>query len=105
MAMMPTGMYDEKVKEALELLETLPEEEGAEPFDPTDPEAKKKLMAELQGFREGKMDEDDKDIPDANANMMFEFSQMMTQWDALVADYERRDAEEKAEAEKAAEGK
>ena len=84
---MSGGMFDDKIQELMKLIDEkgiveVPPEEGGL--------TKEELMQELRG---GTNDE----VLVGNQASMAEFSIMMSQWDALVADYERRDAEEAAE--------
>lgn len=88
---MPMGMYDDNVSEIMKLMDEHPELF----VDENSPEAaslpsKEDLLAELvQGSQS--------EVLIGQEAAMAEYSMMMTQWDALVADYERREAEEAAE--------
>ena len=85
---MPSGMFDDKLQEVMKLLEQaeeLPQEEGTEQLP-----SKEELLREL-------MEGDKEEVLAGEQAAMAEFSMMMRQWDALVADYERREAEEAAE--------
>ena len=85
---MPSGMFDDKLQEVMKLLEQaeeLPQEEGTEQLP-----SKEELLREL-------MEGDKEEVLAGEQAAMAEFSMMMRQWDALVADYERREAEEATE--------
>ena len=95
---MGAGMYDEKIRELFQLMD----EKGiVEEENPKTPEElakeKEELMREL---REGSSADENNPA----SSVAFEYNVMMQQFEALVADYERRDAEEKAETEAAAKG-
>ena len=85
------GMYDEKIQELMQLMD----EKGVVEEGERSPEElaseKEELIRELEQRQPGGAT--------AEQSAMFEFQMMMQQWDALVADYERREAEEQAEAE------
>ena len=92
----PKGMFGSELQDVMKLLD---EQETASPEVESDPSegtvpSKEELLKELmQG-----------EYIDAIASenpAMFEFSMMMKQWEALVEDFERRDAEEAAEHQKA----
>lgn len=90
---MPTGMFDDKLQEVMKLLEQkadLAAELGEQPQE--EASSKEELMREL-------LEEDKDEVLVGEQAAMAEFSMMMQQWDALVADYERREAEEAAERE------
>lgn len=94
---MPTGMFDDKLQEVMKLLEQVEEQapEGEQPEEKLS--SKEEMLRELM---EGDKDE----VLAGEQAAMAEFSMMMRQWDALVADYERREAEEAAEREAAEHG-
>lgn len=84
---MPGGMYDNKIKEVMKLLEE--QEESSEAAEEAKAEqSRDELLEELIKNDEAFM---------AGNAAMAEFSIMMKQWEALVEDYERREAEEEAE--------
>lgn len=90
---MPTGMFDDKLQEVMKLLEQkadLAAELGEQPVE--EASSKEELMREL-------LEEDKDQVLVGEQAAMAEFSMMMRQWEALVADYERREAEEAAEQE------
>lgn len=92
---MPSGMFDDKLQEVMKLLEQaeeLPEEVGEEQLP-----SKEDILHEL-------MERDKDEVLAGEQAAMAEYSLMMRQWEALVADYERREAEEAAECEAAEHG-
>lgn len=95
---MPSGMYDDKLAEVMKLLEQAEEEAPEEGEQPQEKLPSKEAM--LRELMEGDKDE----VLVGKQAAMAEFSMMMRQWDALVADYERREAEEAAEREAAERG-
>ncbi len=85
-------MHDPKLQELFQLLEEQEKKgpvEGAEEFKV--PGSKEELLKEL-------LESDKDEVLVGEQAAMAEYAIMMRQWDALVADYERREAEEKAEA-------
>lgn len=88
----PAGMFDGELGEVMKLLEQKCDaaaELGDQAEEETMP-SKEELMRELM---EGEKDE----VLGGKQAAMAEFSMMMRQWEALVEDYERREAEEEAE--------
>lgn len=96
MSTMPSGMFDDKLQEVMKLLEEKAVEAPmTEETEEAPLRSKEDLMRELM---EGDKDE----VLTGEQAAMAEFSMMMRQWEALAADYERREAEEAAEREASA---
>lgn len=91
---MPHELFDENLQEVMKLLEQKAgaAEEMEAGTDGYDIPSKEAVMRDLE---EGDKDE----VLVGEQAAMAEFSMMMRQWEALVEDYERREAEELAEAE------
>jgi len=92
----PKGMFGKELQDVMKLLD---EQETASPEVESDSSEgtvprKEELLKEL-------MQGEDIDAIASENPAMFEFSMMMKQWEALVEDYERREAEEAAERQKA----
>lgn len=87
-----TGMFDDKLQEVMKLLD----EQGVEEVQNEPMRSKEELIQEL-------MDQDTEEALTKNQAAYMEYSMMMKQWEALVEDYERREAEETA-ASQSAEG-
>lgn len=89
---MPTGMFDDQIGEIMKLVDEHPElfvHETAE--EAAQRPSKEALMQDLTQASQGTV------LTGEDAALV-EHSIMMSQWDALVADYERREAEERAAA-------
>ncbi len=80
----PPGMYDDKLKEVFKLLEESAEESEQEQENAE--ETTENLLKELEGLNNNPLQGEEA--------AMAEFSIMMKQWEALVEDYERQEAEE-----------
>lgn len=85
---MPSGMHDDKIKEVMKLLEEQGDSSEAVEEEAKVEQSREELLEELI--------KNDEAFIAGNAAMA-EFSIMMKQWEALVEDYERREAEEEAE--------
>jgi len=96
MSTMPSGMFDDKLQEVMKLLEAkanstdLMEDPEEAPLP-----SKEDVMRQL-------IESDKDEVLTGEQAAMVEFSMMMRQWEALAADYERREAEEADEAEASA---
>jgi hypothetical protein len=91
----PSGMFDDKLQEVMNLLEERGEEAPDAEEIPT-MKTKEEVIKEL-------LDADEEEVLDKNQTAIVEYSMMMKQWEALMEDYERREAEEES-AKKEAEG-
>lgn len=93
MSAMPNGMFDDNLQEVMKLLEEKVDDTSIQeaPEEEAMP-SKEDLLRELM---EGDKDE----VLSGEQAAMAEYSIMMRQWEALAADYERREAEEAAEGE------
>ena len=89
---MPGGMgiYDEKIQELMKFMDEKGVVEEGEPSPEQLAKEKEELMRQLEQRQPSGAT--------AEESAMYEFQMMMQQWDSLVADYERREAEEQAEA-------
>ena len=85
---MPSGMHDDKIKEVMKLLEEQGDSSEAVEEEAKVEQSREELLEELI--------KNDEAFIAGNAAMA-EFSIMMKQWEALVEDYERREAEEETE--------
>lgn len=84
----PSGMFDDKLQEVMKLLE----EQGAEVPETEEIPAfksKEEVIREL-------LEDDKEETLTKDQTAFIEYSMMMKQWEALMEDYERREAEEKA---------
>lgn len=88
---MPNEMFDDKLQEVMKLLEDKAGSAAALGEDELEPlKSKEEILSEL-------MEKDKDEVLTGEQAAMAEFSMMMRQWEALVEDYERREAEEAAE--------
>lgn len=90
----PTGMFDDKLQEVMKLLEEQGEEMQEAQDEPM--KSKEELLQEL-------MNQDNEDTLAKNHAAFVEYSMMMKQFEALMEEYERQEAEEEA-ARRATEG-
>jgi len=86
----PNGMFDEKIQEVMSLLEDQGEEtpEMDELQSELGTKSKEEMLNELV--------EDTNEVLTGNLAAYQEYSIMMKQWEALMEDYEQREAEEEA---------
>jgi len=94
---MPTGMFDGKIKELMQLLEESEAQGGQAPEEEQPMPTKEELLKEL-------MAEEENEVLTGHQAAALEFQMMMTHFEALAADYERREAEEAAQKKAAEEG-
>ncbi len=88
---MPNEMFDVKLQEVMKLLEGKADAAAALGEEEMEPlRSKEEILSEL-------MEKDKDEVLHGEQAAMAEFSMMMRQWEALVEDYERREAEEAAE--------
>lgn len=93
---MPNELFDENLQEVMKLLEQ--KAGAAEQLEAgADDDEMPSKEAVMRKLTEGDKDE----VLVGEQAAMAEFSMMMRQWESLVEDYERREAEERAEAEAA----
>lgn len=90
---LPADMYDGELKEVLKLLE----QQDAQADGPAQEEGQAAMPSKEELIKE-LMEGDKDEVLSGEQAAMVEFSMMMKQWEALVEDYERREAEEAAEA-------
>lgn len=93
----PSGMFDDKLQDIMKLLD----EQGAEAFETE--EAQPELVQSKDELIKELLDQDTEEVLDQNQAAFVEYSMMMKQWEALMEDYERQEAEEET-ARQAAEG-
>lgn len=95
---LPRGMFDDKLQELMDLLDEQGDNTAEEPVaeEPVKLKSKDEMISEL-------MAEEKDEVLAGDQAAMYEYSMMMKQWEALMEDYERQEAEEKA-ASQAAEG-
>ena len=87
---MPMGMYDDKIKELMRLLEESEAQEGGTPSEELPMPSKEEIMKELVA-------EDEHEPLTGNQAAMVEFQMMMRQFEVMAAEYERLEAEEAAQ--------
>lgn len=94
---MPTGMLDDKLKELMRLLEESEVQGGQTSEEELSLRPKEEVIKEL-------MAEEENEILTGHQAAALEFQMMMTHFEALAADYERREAEEAAQKKETEEG-
>ena len=94
---MPVGMFDDKIKELMRLLEESDAQTGNAPSEELPLPSKEEIMKEL-------MAEDENEVLTGNQAAVLEFQMMMKQFEAMAAEYERLEAEEAAQKRAAEEG-
>ncbi len=94
---MPVGAYDGKLKELMQLLEESEAQGVQVPEEEQPVSSKEELLKEL-------LAEDQDEVLTGHQAAAMEFQMMMTHFEALAADYERREAEEAAQKRAAEEG-
>lgn len=94
---MPMGMFDDKVKELMRLLEESEAQEGSTPVEELPMSSREEILKEL-------MAEEEQEPLTGDQAAMVEFQMMMRQFEAMAAEYERLEAEEAAQKRAAEEG-
>ncbi len=94
---LPMGMYDNKIKELMQLLEESEAQGESTPLEEMPMPSKEEIMQEL-------MAEDAQQPLVGEQAAMVEFQMMMRQFEAMAAEYERLEAEEAAQKRAAEEG-